>query len=615
MAKQDEPLSNCDLYLEWAHFNEFEFVFADRIGPSRDKSIGLLIQWQSLSAASEARKITDDLHIFVPSIYAEPCTHKEAGTVRLIWAITLPKDAIKPFLYAVWKERLAERIELAAPVFPRSKQTTNLIARKAKGPVLAAVLDDGCSFANARFRHAGKTRIVWLWNQTANAPGDSLTAGNGPSPAVNFGYGGQYSNDDLDGRFPPSGSQDEAYRDTGLTGLRRAASHGTHVMDLLAGPKDWEIAFVQFPRAGVDDPSGIWLKRYALDGLLYAIECAGPATKTIVANISWGPQTGPHDGSSILEKAFEMLIAEQKGLPAPRDLVISLAAGNSFGAQAHARIDYADGGQVDWLVPPDGEIPAFIELWWPVAASMADVCLRVIPPSGPAVNVSPGKNIPTDKTWWVKLKPVGQSIMALIVVNPTGGRASGAKAGQHGRWRIEIDPTPSGADGDVHVYVARAVHNMGARRLATASYLCDAALEAARFVAPDKRFDEVGGSMIRRGGTINGIATGPSTHVAAGYVYDTFASAPYSSSGPTRGSTTKPDFACVTDRSAANPGIRAAGVRSGTKAVLIGTSMAAPQLGRQVVDGQQPLFMPIPYRQARVGAACVWPDDELIPPG
>lgn len=604
-------LDNCDLYFEWGYDTQFEFVFRD------DKdSIGLLIEWRNYETAQRAVEEAKRLQIFVPNIYSGHSEGEGAVKIRLIWAITVPKAQLDSFLNVVF--HLADRIELAAPVTESPFESANLLASKSKGKVLAAVLDDGCSFANAQFRQLNGTRVIWLWNQNADAGGAPLSVGNGPSSAANFGYGGQLSKADLDKIFPLSEStQDETYREAGLPGLRRAASHGTHVMDLLAGEESWEIAFVQFPQAGIDDPSGLWLKRYALDGLHYAVECAGKNTTTIVANISWGPQTGPHDGSSILETAIETLIAEQKGLPQPRALVVSLPAGNSFGSQSHARIDYANGGQVDWLVPPDGEVPAFIELWWPHGVPMGDVCLRVTPPSGPSVSIAPGKTIATDKTWWVKLKTIGQSAKALVVVHPTGGFAKTATRGQHGRWKIEIDPTPSGADGDIHVYVARADHNMGARRRAKGSYLSDAALEVGRYVAPSKRFDEVANSAIRRSGTMNGIATGASTYTAAGYIYHPLESSAYSSSGPTRGTATKPDFACVTDRSAARPGIRASGVRSGTKTVLVGTSTAAPQLGRKIVHNlppPPPPIKPVPYRKERVGAGCLPPDSLLVPP-
>jgi hypothetical protein len=627
MIERPDPsslLDRADLYLEWAHATQYAYVFrgahdhrrrerADDATGSAAGSIGLLVQWHDADGAARALVEAGQLGVHVPNVYAKPGGPGARAMPRLIWAITVALPQIDAFLAAT--SRFAERIELAAPIAGFHADIDNILPSPSEGSVLAAVLDDGCAFANMRFRPAGDMRIIWLWNQNAHAYGAPLSGGHGPSLAANFGYGRQLSRIALRNLCSgPHGTQDEAYAKARLAGLRRAASHGTHVMDLLAGEEAWEIAFVQFPESGVNDPSGLWLKRYALDGLHYAIECAGPSTTTIVVNLSWGPQTGPHNGSSLLETAIEMLVAEQKALSIERTLIVSLPAGNSFASQAHAQIDVANGGQVDWLVPPDGETPAFIELWWPDGVALDDARLRVTPPSGPAVDVLPGQNIATDMTWWVKLKAVGSAVAALVVVHPTGGFARHAAKGQHGRWILEIDPAPSGADGDVHLYVARADHNMGARRGATASRLTDAALEAGRYVAPAQRNEDVIGSSIRRAGTLNGIATGASTLVAAGFVYQPFDSAPYSSSGPTRGATAKPDYACMTDRSPARAGVRASGVRTGTKTTLVGTSTAAPQLGRLAANKDLNPIIPIPYRKERVGKGCLRPDPALLLP-
>ncbi|MDM0036093.1 hypothetical protein QTI33_28425 [Variovorax sp. J22P271] len=600
-------LEKSDLYFDWGYDTRFEYFF------KRHDSIGVLIQWKDQDSAQEGLDKVTGLDIIVPGIYLRRGERRAVKT-RLFWALTVPRALIRQFLVAV--STLAEVIELAAPVAKVERVYANRSKEVSGGKVLAAVLDDGCSFANARFQQANGTRVVWLWNQDDEARGAPLAPPNGPSNAANFGYGGQFSKADLDFIHPTSfNTQDEAYREAGLIGLRRAASHGTHVMDLLAGSESWEIVFVQFPRNCVDDPTGLWLKRFAFEGLLYIVECAGKATKTIVANISWGPQTGPHDGSSPLEKAIDTLVLEQKVHHAGRTLIVSLPAGNSFGSDSHARIDYSHGGEVDWIVPPDGEIPAFIEFRWPPGVSVSDARLRVAPPSGPAIDASPVRQYGPNNTWWVKLKAVGSGVRGLVVVHPTGGPGNSGHWGPHGRWRIEIDPTPSGVDGAVHVYVARADHNMGARRKAKASQLTDAALESGRYVAPAHRYDEVIDSAVRRSGTINGIGTGTSTYVAAGYVAKPLESAPYSSSGPTRGTVEKPDYACMTDRSAARPGVRATGVRSGTTTVLVGTSTAAPQLGRKLAHNlNPPATKPIPYRKERVGKGCLDCDPALNPP-
>ena len=157
---------------------------------------------------------------------------------------------------------------------------------------------------------------------------------------------------------------------------------------------------------------------------------------------------------------------------------------------------------------------------------------------------------------------------------------------------------------------------MGARRSATASFLTDSKVEDGRYVAPSARYSDVAGSAIQRAGTMNGLATGQRTFVAAGYSYWSLDSSPYSSSGPTRGARNGPDYACMTDRSPVTPGVRATGVLTGTKARLIGTSTAAPQLGRQIVNNDLVLLakQPFPFEPLRVGAGCLVPDPGLLSP-
>ena len=203
---------------------------------------------------------------------------------------------------------------------------------------------------------------------------------------------------------------------------------------------------------------------------------------------------------------------------------------------------------------------------------------------------------------------------ALLFVNPTEHSDPQQRA-SHGAWTIAVGPGQASVNGNVHIYVARATHNMGARRGAKASYLTDAGLEASRFVAADKRFDEAAGSTIRREGTLSGIATGASSLVASGYRYADQLATPYSSSGPTRGTRTKPNNACVTDRSAIVAGVRATAVLSGTTVRLVGTSMAAPQLALQTVKNTkktQPGPNPDPDPPKRIGQARLKPEDGVM---
>ncbi len=590
-----------DDYLDWGLATEFRFL-PGGARAAKSKSVGLLIQWKSPADAKKARSIADSHGVVVPEVYAGGKMSK----VRQVWSVSVPVENAAAFVQAA--NPLATLMELSTPVSgPVSQPRVALEGLKSDSKILAAVLDDGCAFANSRFLSNGGPRTLWLWNQDPEAIGFPLDVVSGPSPACDFNYGGQWSQQDLKTLITQKKSQELVYSAAGLAGLRRAAAHGAHVTDLLCGAEDWQFVFVQFPLAAIDDPSGLWLKRYALDGLMYIMECIGAQTKTIVVNLSWGPQTGPHDGTSILEVAIDDLVADQKALG--NDLFVSLAAGNSYSSRAHAQVDYLGGGSLSWMVPPDGRTPAFLEIWWPNGIAPADARLRVAPPGSTAVDILPGQ--PWAQTnWYARLRKVGNSTKALLVVHPTEDRDPTFR-GQHGKWTVEFKPGRANVKGDIHVYLARADHNMGARRRAKASYLTDAALAVSRFVPPDKRFDEAAGSVIRREGTLNGIATGAKSIVAAGYRFSDASVAPYSSSGPTRGPRTGPDNACVTDRSAAVAGVRATGVRSGTTVRLMGTSMAAPQLARELANTSKAIA-PGPNLPHRIGAGRLKPAKDLL---
>ena len=604
---REVPQGRHDAYLDWALATEFRFFQADG-------QIGILIEWRSLEAARRGIEIARRFELEVPSVYGGG----DKAKPRRVWAISVPVDLIVEFVSTAGD--LIEQLELALPV--SGDGTLPSEARRhvqSDREVLVGVLDDGCAFANTLFQFsANDTRVLWLWNQDKHAAGFPLDPSSGPTSLCNFGYGGQWSVADLnDILVEEVDGQAPAYARAGLQGLRRSAAHGPHVMDLLCGKRepgdlinDADVVFIQFPQKAIADPSGRWLARYALDGLHYIIECAGPGTGCIAVNLSWGPQTGPHDGSSVLERAIDELVNEQ--FDEGRCLIVALPAGNSYGSRAHAQVRYAEGGKLNWVVPPDGHTPAFFEVWWPSGVSPSQAFLRLTPPSGTSVQIDPNKPW-TELKWYAKLKTVGSSTMALVVVHPTEYKDP-QRRGQHGVWTIEFAPGAPSTAGLIHVYAARADHNMGARRRAKANYLTDAMLEKSRFAAPKDRHSDVAGSAIQRAGTMNGIATGDYTVVASGYRHADATAAAYSSSGPTRGQRTGPDYAFVTETSPAIAGIRATGVRSGTRVRLSGTSMASPQFARQLVTGLRgtvPAPNP-PNATERFGNGRIKPDPDLI---
>lgn len=577
MARRRQPpgwLAKADSLFVWGRETGFRFVLG------AERSIGLLIEWTENYPLDRVIRATERLDSKVAGVFLGNVRNKRLGTPRRVWALTVEIDRLDAFLGEV--EAWIDSFELASPLQVSTPLQVNKKVAATGNRFLTAVLDDGCAFANDRFRTpAGKSRILWLWNQDPDALGAPLTPGNGPSAAVDFGYGAQWSKTDLDG-FLQSLTAGEAYRRAGLSGMDRSAAHGTHVLDMLAGGIDSDIVFVQFPRSAVEDPTGVWLKHYALHGILYAIESAAP-TQSIVVNISWGPQHGPHDGSTILEREMARLALEQSQAGV-RSLDFTLPAGNSFQARAHACVEHRAGGSFDWLVPPDGRAPAFIQFWWPAGIDPTLARVSITPPGGSSTDVVAGTPTATDGTWWVRTRQHAGAVHTLLVVHPTGQHVAGYAPGRHGRWAIDFPAVPAATAGEtIHAYVARADPNMGARRRAARSYLSDEGERAARFGPPAERDREAPGSHVTKHGTLNGLATGAMPYVVGGYVHGTENAAPYSSAGPTRGTRKQPDFSCVTDRSPALAGVRAAGVRSGTRVRLVGTSTAAPQFGKLLV--------------------------------
>ena len=155
---------------------------------------------------------------------------------------------------------------------------------------------------------------------------------------------------------------------------------------------------------------------------------------------------------------------------------------------------------------------------------------------------------------------------------------------------------------------------MGAPRRAKASYLTDAGVEKQRFVAASDRYNEATGSAIRRAGTLSGIATGARIVCGRRVCVDDEKTGPVLVlRSDQRFYRTGPDYAMVTDRSEARPGVRGAGVRTGTEFRLVGTSTAAPQLGRCLAAKALPKSPQIPNPE-RTGNGRIDPLGPLIGP-
>ena len=407
-----------------------------------------------------------------------------------------------------------------------------------RGSVIG-VVDWGCDFGHRNLRNAnGGTRLLAIWDQR----------GQGRAPK-RYGYGAVYRtreiNRALEERDPYAAlGYDPAEGDPSGSG-----SHGTHVLDIAAGaPRvgpggvapGADLVFVELavPTWG---PKQIGNSVSLLEAIDFIAATAGD--RPWVINLSLGSHGGPHDGSSLVEQAFDAIVTSGPGR------VIVQSVGNYHNRPIHTRGKLATGERatIDWLVDPTDQTVNELEVWYH-GADRLDVTLidpsgrrvaRAGPDSHGAIRVG-GETIGrfAHRTG----DPNNGDNQIALVVDPDAG----------GRWQVELAAARGGA-GDYHVWIERDEVRPGSQsRLRRAS-----AVSA---------------------GTTNSISNGHHTITVGAHDADG-RPAPFSSAGPTRDGRVKPDLFA--------PGVCVVAARSepwndrGGDPHLTrksGTSMAAPHV-------------------------------------
>ncbi|MBL8362673.1 MAG: hypothetical protein JNN18_19455 [Rubrivivax sp.] len=552
------------------------------------------------------------------------------------WELQLPVIPLRPaasqahapgLRAAPIKGEMRKDPRLESPAGPAEKQED-------KGTeVLLGVIDSGCPYAHARLLRKGRTRLLALWHQDGQThiPGETEPAG--------FGYGLEVGRGALNDWLDPQGSgacgathEARCYQRSGDPFLRHRFSHGAAVLDLFAGslpraaryprdsagtqhPPSWnpardaasraDIVFVQLPLRVVDDSSSAALPRHLLDGLRYIVSRRTAQTRRIVVNISDGTSRSTHDGTSLIEQAMLALIDEAR-TQHRIDLEIVLAAGNAQLDARHAVIPLAEAGPRDaWLrVQPDCERPSFLHLRVPPGVAPR---LRLHAPArlgAASFELGPGECV----TWnpagraclWAVYPPHGDGLrptQALIVWAPTvASRMAPRRPAPCGDWRIEV--VGGRATQPLHLWVSMNQKNtIGPASARQARFIdADGRYDPHRYLRSEEDADPLPLSVIRRLGSLNGLATatGPGLHVVGSRLMRHTGRgarrSPYSSTGPSAGAGTRKDVDAmeVADLARVQPGIRAAGSLSGQTVIVTGTSFAAPQYARRLANRRKP---------------------------
>lgn len=480
--------------------------------------------------------------------------------------------------------------------------------------VAIGVIDDGIAFAHERFRSShdvSRVQAIWLQEQEQPRTRDRGVA-----------FGQRLTNDRINDLIKTSNSEGEIYRRVGLTDFGRneynplasRASHGTHVLDLASGFSGEHgirpILAVQLPSVATIDTSGVTMGSYVLQGvraiMLWADKLGDKKTPAqLVINFSYGLLAGPKDGTQYLERALADLVHYRNKYIKHTRLV--MPSGNSYRARAAAKMQlepHAD-QNVDWMVSPDDQTANFIEIWLDgKAGSYSPVEVTLTPPQrsvGHAIRPKTGVmyalmagDRPIAGLYYHVFEN-GETTREriMLAVNPTVRNEQRRDLAPSGRWNISIGNREKQAI-TTHIYVQRDDTPFGYPRSGRQSRLDHKDAYARDNDTGDYR-EPAEGCPITHEETLSSIATcspiPPDRTIVVGgaEASEHYPPADYTASGPTvlrKG----PDCSAIAEDGRAHRGVLAAGTLSGTVVAMNGTSVAAPQIAREVANGLQPII-------------------------
>ena len=275
------------------------------------------------------------------------------------------------------KRELPDEIELlnfGSSSSAKSDTDNYRVPRKFTGlGVTIGILDFGIHFASKAFRKEdGTTRFEKIWDQRAAMPPDN------PNP---YGYGRIYGREEIDRAL----LEKDPYLALGYSpsdGNSLQIEHGTFVTDIAAGSRrmtpqgelqgiapDARLIFVHL---GSEYTGGL----YNLSDSVTVLEGFHLVTKTVgdspcVVNMSLGNTGGAKDGSGMVVRAIDNLLASRDGL------ACITSNGNYRQAQthSHARIRPGSNRTFRWFVDPADVTPNELEVWYP-GTDRLTICIR-----------------------------------------------------------------------------------------------------------------------------------------------------------------------------------------------------------------------------------------------
>jgi len=624
------------------------FGLHDYIADVKTTLVPFIMNIHDESQVETIARLIEDGQIYIPGMYAQ---HGNIQANKFFTAFALKSFfdelAIAETMPLKGLREAAKEILLCAPHVSaqpdlRRKGTTGALVEPAfeartwpDDTVVIGIIDDGIAFGHQQFRHEDRTRVQFFWRQDGLAQNPRTVD-----------YGSELSKYDGNGRsgidslltestFGGSVDEDSFYHRAGMIDFNEPgashkavawrASHGTHVLDLAAGasPSDMvanrPIICVQLPTTVVADTSGATWRDKVKNGMDYIIQRAslltgeGESPLPVVINFSFGVLAGPHDGTGIMERDFDQLIASYDKLR------IVLPAGNSHLSRCHAHLSFDNQGEsieLQWRVQPDDRTSSWLHIWMPndnlTAPASDQITLQIEEPGGIQTPIlgdsNPGAGVTivddsgqeiclaintfeagqTQRSHFsIRLQPTARLENSEPIIPPRGKPLPIAPSGV---WKIKLQNVNLSPDEHVEAWIERDDTVFGYARRGRQSYFdhpCYKRFNAQGVVIED---DPPDACPVQRAGLINAIGTGRETIVIGGVQGKERRVAAYSAGGPvtpaagTTGHRIGPDALSVSDDSRVHMGVLAAGSRSGSVVALSGTSFAAPRIAREVAN-------------------------------
>ena len=266
--------------------------------------------------------------------------------------------------------------------------------------VVVGILDTGIDFRHPDFTRPGsngqQTRIKALLDMTVYNPVTINVNGSNVTIDADWNYylaggnipvGRLYTESDINAALQAPKPADQ---NNDLVKQRDKNSHGTHVAGTAAGnglgapsaqglyagiAPEADLIIVKGNRS--DTGEYLFQSTDQINALAFIKERATVLGEPFVINMSYGDHFGPHEGTHILDQAIDNLAGSGPGR------AVCVAAGNSGNENIHASGDVTTGGDVVLnIVPPPGDNPAFLELYY---AGADRISVTVTKPNGATI--------------------------------------------------------------------------------------------------------------------------------------------------------------------------------------------------------------------------------------